>query len=189
MENANQRVIPFGELDEPQAIQLAKAGTREGFEWLLRRHVNAVFGFLVRWLGDRQLAEEAFQDAAVCANRSIHHLEIGRPFRPWFFRIAVNRAKTHLETIARTASAPLEHEHGATPSLANRLEAKSTLERALEQIRPTDRQLLLLRFGEELSIAEVADIVDAPPLVVQMRVSRARKRFRAAVSAIEREVE
>ena len=66
----------------------------------------------------------------------------------------------------------------AYPSAESSVAAAQDLERVLEELTAADRQILLLRFGEELSNKEVAEIIGVPVFVAKMRVHRARKRFR-----------
>src|SRR5690349_14492093 len=63
-----------GGLNEDQAIERARRGDRDAFERLLRVHADRLLGFLVRWLRNRQLAEDVFQEAAILAFQHITHL-------------------------------------------------------------------------------------------------------------------
>lgn len=175
--------------DEQGLIERARAGESRAFDALVRREANRVFGFLVRWLGDRALAEDAFQEATLRAFRSFQRLRPGAPFRPWFFRIAINRGKTLLSRRAKVRQR--EEQSGrlgptAVPSGETALELRGLLEETLARLSPSDRQILVLRFIDGSSIAEISTMLDVPGFVTKMRLSRARKRFRQLFHVLER---
>lgn len=178
--------------DEQEIVERAKSGDIKAFECLIQWSSSRVLGFLVRWLQDRALAEDVFQEATTRAFLHIGSLRRGERFRPWFFRIAVNRAKTHARkraTLEARETGIVEEgtEDEATRSPWLRREAAALVEHALKTLSPTDRQILLLRFGEELSLREIAEVLGSSELVIKMRVFRARARFRRAVRCAEEE--
>jgi len=175
-------------LDERREIALARAGDVDAFETLVRAHADAVYGFLVRWLQDRELARDVFQEATLRCYRSVHRLDVDAPFRPWLLRIAINRAKTlAARSRARgTIELPSSVE-ASVPSGENRVEAAATLERVLAELSPADRQILLLRFVEGLSMREVGNVLRVPEVVAKMRLSRARRRFRETHARVVQE--
>lgn len=172
---------------ELKASELARTGSRVGFEWLLRQHSDSAFAFLVRYLGDRAAAEDVFQEATLRAYKSIHRFRKGVPFRPWFFRIAINRAKSYIKVRDRMRKSQWTENLCATSSAGAQVGAKSTLEQALTRIKASDRQIILLRFVEELSMAEISQVLGVPEFAANMRLSRARRRFRETVAALEQE--
>lgn len=178
---------PGAESSEQDLIERARAGDVDAFEGLIRGHASRVLSFLTRWLGNRAAAEDVFQEAAIRAFMSLHRLRPGAAFRPWFFRIAINRAKTHAEARGRRAES--EHAWSSAPqrrvaesvSVSDPLDTRQVLEQALGLMSEDDRKLLLLRFAEELTVAEIGGVLRLPEFVVKMRIFRARKRFREAV--------
>jgi RNA polymerase sigma-70 factor, ECF subfamily len=180
-----------GDLEsEHDLVERARGGDLDAFELLLRAHADRVLAFLVRWLRNRALAQDAFQEAATRAFLHLDQLRRGASFRAWFVRIAVNRAKTQLARRARDEAREDAGELVAlrvAPSSEAQLAAGNTLERALARLSAPDRQVLLLRFAEEMTMAEIAEALGVVELVVKMRVSRARRRFRLAVQQIEEE--
>lgn len=177
--------------DEQTEIDRARHGDLKAFERLVRRHESRVFSFLVRWLGDQDAAEDVLQEATFRAFRNLHRFRAHASFRPWFFKIAVNEAKSFLRKESRLCRRhEAFHQDEQTrrrrrPS--ERLRAISVLEKGLGTLSPADRQLLLLRYGEELSLAEMSDILDVRVFVLKMRIHRARQRFRKAVAITDQE--
>ena len=165
--------------DERRELALARLGDSQAFERLVRRYADAVYGFLVRWLRDPDLARDVFQEATLRCYRSLGRIDPEVGFRPWFFRIAVNRAKSAAER--RSVRDRVEVSAGVealAPSGEARYEATVLVERALELLSANDRRVLLLRFVEGMSMREIGLVLRIPEVVAKMRLSRARRRFR-----------
>ena len=156
------------------------------FEALLRTHADAVYGYLVRWLGDRAQADDLFQEAATRAFDNFHQLRDLGSFRTWLIQIATNHYRRTLRAARqRETRERVWHEarasHGAC--VEARTSAATLLQRGFERLKAGDRQILLLRFVEGMSHAKIADVLQLPEAVVKMRVSRARRRFASASDA------
>lgn len=166
-------------------------------ERLVRHHQDALFGYALRLLQDRFEAQEVTQDAFL---RAIHALtsrydEVrcsNLELKPWLFRITRNLA--HNRRRARRSSAevallqnaggpgPAFHSQpGADRALEER-EQLVLLERALGRLRAEARDLILLRFMEEMSYAEIATIVNSSESTVRGRVFRALRKLRKALA-------
>lgn len=179
-----------GQADETADVAAARGGDTAAFERLLRRHADAVFSFLVRWLGDESAAQDVFQEAGVKTFQTLPSLREAASFRAWYFRVAINEAKQF-----RRANRRLRDRHWAAFQVAattsrgpspERLDATRMLEVGLALVSEDHRRVLLLRFVEELSHEEIALALDVPVFVVKMRVSRARKAFKRALEAAQR---
>src|SRR5262249_58715694 len=84
-----------------------RAGEREVFGSLVRRYERELFGYLRRYLGDDDLADDVFQNTFVQVFLKIRQYEPGRPARPWLYAIATNQAIAALRRRnRRTADRP-----------------------------------------------------------------------------------
>ncbi len=79
------------ETDE-QLLARFRAGERDVFGTLVRRYERELFGYLRRYLGDDDLADDVFQNTFVQVYLKIGQYEPGRPVRPWLYAIATNQA-------------------------------------------------------------------------------------------------
>ncbi len=179
------------QLEETRCLAQAKRGDLRAFENLVRCHESRVFSFLVRWLGDRSTAEDVLQEATIKAFRKLDQLDANAAFRAWFFRIAINEAKVLVRKQARDGKRGEEWasawNNSEDQEITARIGALDRLEIGLIALKPADRLLLLLRFAEEMSFAELSAVLGTAELVLKMRISRARKRFRRAISEGEQE--
>ncbi|HYK90910.1 MAG TPA: RNA polymerase sigma factor [Acidobacteriota bacterium] len=165
-------------------------------ERLVQHYEDALFAYALRLLRDRFEAQEVTQDAFIRAIRALTSrydedkcrvLEL----KPWLFRITRNLAYSKRKLRRYSAEVPLpENGDGSVqsacshPVAAASLEAREQrdlMERALTRLRPEARDLVLLRFMEELSYAEIATVMNASESSVRGKVFRALQALRKAL--------
>lgn len=78
--------------DEQLLIRYRQSGDREVFSRLVRRYERELYSYLRRYLGDAEMAEDAFQAAFLQVHLKCGQFEPGRSFRPWLYTIATNQA-------------------------------------------------------------------------------------------------
>ena len=165
-----------------------KADTRDRFETIAVKHLDAAYS-LARWLlRDGVLAEDVVQDAMLRALTYFDSFRGENP-RAWLLQIVRNVALGKLNA-RRTAPLSLDDEHGPSSGEWSRSvadqneEPESALQRAQEHVRarqlletlPAElRECLILRELEECSYKEIAQIIDAPIGTVMSRLWRARQ--------------
>ncbi len=175
------------DLDRDDTARLRK-GDLTGLDGLMGRHRDRLFRYLRRLLGDETMAEDLFQQTWVRATERIGRYDASRPFGPWILTVGRNLALDHLRRYRPESldegpepTAPPEGPSTAEDPLA-RLAARERRERlgaALDGLAPHDREVLSLRFEEELSLKEIAAVVAAPLPTVKARLYRAMARLRS----------
>ena len=134
------------------------------------------------------MAEDLFQQTWVRATERIGRYDASRPFEPWILTVGRNLAMDHLrryrpETLDEGPEPPARTEGpGALEDPLAQLAARERRERlgaALDGLAAHDREVLSLRFEEELSLKEIAALVAAPLPTVKARLYRAMARLRA----------
>lgn len=150
-----------------------------------------------RWLRDRDAARDALQEAALRALAAQHTYDPARPFYPWFYRILRNHCMDRLRGARREvplAEPTSGDEAVANPSSTSTADAtplaESTLiageeqraiERAMRRLPEDLREILELRHFQDLSYAEMAEVLDCPKGTVMSRLYRARQALREAL--------
>ncbi len=172
------------------AVRLARKGA---FERLVRDHQDSLFGYALRLVEDPADAEDVTQDAFLRAHRALtcaydeercRTLEL----RPWLFRITRNLALNRLRARRAAREDPLPEADGyhetalRFPSfeegtLAAR-ERKRELERALGRLGREVREIVQLRYVENLSYAEIAAVAGGSEAAARGKVFRALARLR-----------
>ncbi len=162
-------------------VAAARRRDPAAFEALLRPLIEPAYRLAYSMLERREEAEDAVQEAALNAWRSIHRLsEETESLRPWFLAIVVNECRmarrSRWWSVVRQADVAGRHEH-AEERWVGRLDVL----RALADLSPSDRAALWLRFGEDLSIEQVAAVLRISPSAAKARVYRAAGRLRPAM--------
>ena len=151
---------------------------------LVQRHHSPLLGFLYRLTGgDRSLAEDLTQEAFLRALRSIQQYQPSRRFKPWLYAIAVNVARDHFKRAATRYAVALTDEEFT--SLADPIELDESIadegQRVATAIRALpvhQREALILRYYQDLSLAEIAEVLAVPIGTVKSRVSLGLRQLR-----------
>src|SRR5262245_12948268 len=85
-------------------------GQREAFGALVRRYERELYGYLRRYLGDSNLADDVFQNTFLQLYTKIGKYEAGRPVRPWLYTIATHQAIDALRRSGRHQAVSLDRE-------------------------------------------------------------------------------
>lgn len=135
------------------------------------------------WLGTQAEADEATQETLLAAFDAMSTWRGEGSVRAWLFGIARHVCARRIETRQRReARLRLVHSDadavaGADGLLAARRRAEH-VRNALEQLKPSERDAVVLRYEAELSFREVADVCGIDEAAARKRVSRALERLR-----------
>ncbi|MDY0022989.1 RNA polymerase sigma factor [Arenimonas caeni] len=171
-----------------EALMLAFAtGDAGAFEDLYARHRLRLYRHLQRQLRDPGLAEELFQDVwqRVIAARGRYRPEA--KFGTWLHQIAHNRLADHWRAKSHRPDAPEDAKEAAerlpdpdTPERAlSAFEERRRLQLALEELPPEQREVLLLRLEQELTLEQIGEITGAGRETVKSRLRYAMDKLRA----------
>ena len=161
-------------------------GDVAAFETLYARHRGPLYRFLMRHLRNQALADEFFQDVW---QRVIAAREGWKPeaaFSTWLFRIAHNRLNDHWRAAKHRPPAPDDADERAArvadPTTPERelsdFEQRRRLQRALEELPDEQREVLLLRLEQELSLEEIGAITGVGRETVKSRLRYAMDKLR-----------
>lgn len=163
---------------DPDLVRDAKRGDEAAFTALLRPLLEPAFRLAAGMLQDRQLAEDAVQEAAVKAWRKIAQLREGTEMRPWFLGIVANQCRTtrrgrwwgvlKIDADRRGAEAPDD-------AAVRRVDLRS----ALKRLRLEQRLVVVLYFYLDLPLDEIAPIAGASLAAARGRLYRGIRELRA----------
>ena len=173
--------------DEASLIKQARAGSADAIESLVRKHWDGAHRAAFLIVRDAAAAEDIAQEAMLAAVRSIDAFDRRRPFRPWLHRIVVNRSLDWLRARARRPelSADLTGEMAGEAAGSDAL--SDELMRALGQLDPDQRALIVMRHLLGYRSAELARVLDLPAGTVRTRLARALTRLRKLLEPEARE--
>lgn len=168
---------------------------------LFVRHEKALFGMLLRTLGNRQDAEEAVTDVFVKVWKSASKFKGDSKFTTWLYRIATNTARDYLRSrVSRqhVKIQSIERYDGTTldlPAPAHSNPEESAIASsewglvvtALSELSDDDRMLIVLYHFQELGYDEVCQATGISPENLKVRLFRARQRLKKLCEKAEKE--
>src|SRR5207244_1989203 len=147
---------------------------------------QGLFAFLAYRTGDRALAEDLLADAFERALRSRVRYDRRRGSeKTWLYAIALNLLRDHARRAGAEGRA-LERADAAGSEVRDPfagVEARDELGRALGCLSAEEREAIALRFGAELTVPEMAEVLGEPLTTVEGRVYRALRKLREALGA------
>ena len=180
-----------------------QGGDRRAFEILVRRYQDRAFSFCLRFLGNRERAEEVAQEAFVRMYEHLGDFRGEASFSSWFYRVMTNHCRNSQRSAARrfdrrhdSIDAPrsedderpmelMDPRAGVEEQLREH-ERQRLLQQALEKLEPDERLILLLREVEGQSYEEVATATGLPLGTVKSRIFRARAALKVQVERLEK---
>jgi RNA polymerase sigma-70 factor (ECF subfamily) len=187
---------PLTGCSDEELLARCRTGQTEAFGILVRRYERELYGYLRRYLGDADLADDVFQNAFVQVWVKLDQYEAGRPLRPWLYTIATHQAIDALRRAGRHPSVSLEQQVGAGPDgelhslleliearggdpldAAQREEARRAVRRSVDTLPDFLRQVVILAYYQGLKYSEVAATLDIPVGTVKSRLHAALARL------------
>ena len=168
--------------DDRRLVELVLAGDDHAFEHLFDRYRDAIRRLLVQRLGPASDVDDLLQETFIKVYINLHRYSAQYTFGQWVYTIARN---TFIDFVRRRPDdLPIDERFKAPASLAPNPEEsvinrqqRSQIEDYLERLAPRYRQLIRLRFFEELSYEEIADKLVIPLGTVKTQIHRAREQL------------
>jgi RNA polymerase sigma-70 factor (ECF subfamily) len=184
--------------DEELLLGYCASGDRDLFAELVRRYERELYSYLRRYLGDAEMAEDAFQAAFLQVHLKCEKFESGRAFRPWLYTIATNQAidaqrrsrrhrmvsldragHTDGEEVGKLLDLLVSHEAAPTAQLAAD-ERKEWIGRAIGELPEVLRDVIQLVYFQDLKYREAAEALNIPVGTVKSRMHAAVARLSEA---------
>jgi RNA polymerase sigma-70 factor (ECF subfamily) len=180
----------------PSARSLGPAsegGPETEFALAALAHIDSLYGTALRLTRRAADAEDLVQDTYLKAFRSAHQFEPGTNLKAWLFTILHNTFRNLRRHDGRNPvevdSEAVEQAAGAGPAgqspeqILTRATLDADLQGALDALPDAFRQAVWLRDVEELSYAEMAQVLDVPIGTVMSRISRGRRALSEGLQA------
>lgn len=178
-------------LASDETLMLAwAAGDLPSFEQLYARHRARLYRYLLRQLRQPALADDVFQDVwqRVIAART--EWKPDASFATWLYRIAHNRMADHWRARPYRPQAPVDADERMAripdPNTPERtlseFEQRRTLQLGLDQLPPEQREVLMLRLEQELTLEQIAAVTGVGRETVKSRLRYAMDKLRARLS-------
>jgi RNA polymerase sigma-70 factor (ECF subfamily) len=174
-------------------------GQTEAFGLLVRRYERELYGYLRRYLGDDNLAEDVFQNTFLQLYQKSGQYQLGRPFRPWLYTIATHQAIDALRRAGRRQAVSLDQNRekdtdGEVRSLLDLMESRDgdpfehltgqerreRVRASLDQLPEHLRSTVLLAYYQGLKYREIAEVLSIPVGTVKSRLHLALHKLQEA---------
>jgi RNA polymerase sigma-70 factor (ECF subfamily) len=179
-------------LQEDELVRRAQAGEGEAFGVLLIKLESPVRRFVWRLLGTHDAEDDIVQDVFLALYNNLHRVNAAQGVRPYVYRITRNRAYDELRKLKRREMISLDDEPveayaslNAVPDSADEPEEVAhwlliqlEVREAIDHLPEAQRQALILYSEEELSYAEIAEIMDTSLGTVKSRLYHAKQTLR-----------
>jgi RNA polymerase sigma-70 factor (ECF subfamily) len=158
-------------------------GRREAFSELVLRHQKMVYSVARSMLGDAHVAEDMAQEAFLHAYRALSGYRAEGKFQAWLrmitTRLCLNYRRDHRREIAwdDLSGHPAEMTDGPESRLGE-WEQQSEVRRAIRALPRDFRDVIVLRYMEDLSYEEIARSLGVPVSTIETRLHRAKKQLK-----------
>jgi RNA polymerase sigma-70 factor (ECF subfamily) len=192
--------------DEVLLSRYRDQGRTEDFDALIHRYQNELYRYLTRYLGDRALSEDVFQNTFLQIHLKRGLYEEGRPVRPWIYSIATHQAVDALRKLGRHPTISLDQNvNHSGDSEAGRLvdlliseeagplaelqgeERKEWVRESVARLPDALRQTVILAYHEDLKYREIAEILKIPVGTVKSRLHAALAKLQEMARSANRD--
>ncbi len=167
-------------------------GDEEAFRLLVRRWEGPLFAFLQRMVGSREEAQDLAQETLIRVCRTASRYRPEGRFKSWIFRIAGNLARSTLrrrKILDWVRFDRTEHDVAGVEEAADvrmeREERRRAVRSALARLPDRQRQAVVLRRWEDMSVAEIAEVMESSVSAVDSLLHRATETLRRHLSRKE----
>lgn len=170
--------------DEKALIEAFQSGDEFAFVSLYNRYKTQVYGFCVKMLGDKTLAQDVLQETFLRVYENRERLIKTSSFKSWVFTIARNQCLNQLRRSKRQVS--LEDDAHGDPAPPVPQGQVAHLEKSeqvqlvnyfLDQLKDDYREVIILREYQNLSYAEIAAVTRSTLSAVKSRLFKARRKL------------
>ena len=182
--------------DESLITQYRSSGDRGLFESLMRRYEREIYSYLRRYIGNAEMAEDAFQGTFLQVHLKCHQFDSSRRFRPWLYAIATNQAidvqrrnKRHrMVSLDRTSAGERDERSnswseklvGDSPDpyrSASDEENRRWVHDSVQTLGESMQQVIQLVYYQGLKYREAAEVLGIPVGTVKSRLHAAVQRL------------
>lgn len=191
-------------LEDGEIIRRCLGGQAGMMDLLIDRYKADLYSLCVKLTRDRTDADDLFQDTWVKVMKGLKKYKPEHKFRTWLFAVCTNQyrdlyrwRKRWLRRVSRLGQGAgkegdprpedeltmMEDRVPGPEEQAIRRESRGAVRAALDTLDDTFRLPMVLHYFQDLSVAEIADVMKIPQGTVKTRLSRGREKLRAAVEA------
>lgn len=173
--------------DQEKIIARARRGDADAFEQLVVAYRDQVFRLALRMCGSEADADEVAQEAFLSAWKALPNFRGESQFSTWLYQLTTHAAIDLMRREKRQIAADITEVSAADPAPSPQQQAEQSEQReivrdAILQLAPEQREVVVLRFMEELSYEEIGAVLKLPSGTVKSRLNRAKAQLKEILS-------
>ncbi len=167
-------------LSESEVIRQVKKGNREAYQVIVERYMQRAYYIALGFVRNSQDAMDISQDSFIKAFRKIKRFDPEKSFFPWFYKLLKNLCLDHIKRRSRVQEIPLDEARILNEKREDR-EMKEILWRGIETLSFEQKEVIILRYFQQFSYKEIAEITAKPVGTVMSSLFYAKKRLKEAI--------
>jgi RNA polymerase sigma-70 factor, ECF subfamily len=160
-------------------VREAQKGNDQAFYELISQYRDKLYKTAWYYLRDEQAALEAIQEVTCRAYLKIGKLREPKYFSTWLVRIVVNYCMDELKRSRRNV--PLEEWDAVEPAGGEDIDTKIELASCVEKLRPHYRDVIVLKYFEDMTVEDIASAMNKPEGTVKTWIARALGQLRKSM--------
>ncbi len=161
---------------ETNLIEAAQKGDIESFGMLYEKYYSSIAALAFSILADRHLAEDAAQETFAAACEKIASLKSKEKFAPWLAGICRNVSRQMLRT-NKIKLTVMEKASVAASSQRDGDGTQAAVKHALENLKEAERELIVMRYFDNLAYEKIASVLDISEQAVHGRLIRTKRKI------------
>lgn len=164
-------------------------GDISAFNVLVRKHQAQLFNFLLKYIGDREVAADIMQQTFVLVYKKLKKLKDRDKFKSWLYSIAVNQSKNYFRKKKEVSFSEMstvddfEYNPGKEQQFnTNEQSSNLIIKQALQSIPREQRVVIIMKQYHNLKFTEIASILNEPVNTVKARMYYGLTALRKVIS-------
>ncbi|MCP4581368.1 MAG: RNA polymerase sigma factor [candidate division Zixibacteria bacterium] len=157
-------------ISDSQLLNRAKDGDDTAFNELVCRHQNFIYKLAWGYLNEKEAAKDATQDVFIKAYQGLPYFQSDSQFTTWLYRICKNHCLNLLRRQKRESELELDRPNNTESDLPMKLGLKKMIANLSEEYR----EIIILRYYQDLKYDQIARLLDIPLSTVKIRLHRAK---------------
>ncbi|WNJ21007.1 sigma-70 family RNA polymerase sigma factor [Pontibacter sp. G13] len=177
--------------DEALIHEITEGGRTHLFSILYDRYSDKVYRKCISFVRDRDVAQDMVQDILIKVFTQLSKFKGNSRFSTWLYSITYNYCVEYYRKNNKVSTVGIEEgpdisDEGDADDLEILALRRDHLQRALDQVAPEDKMILMMKYQDDISIKELMNTLELSESAVKMRLARARKRVKQLIRQSEK---
>lgn len=155
------------------------------FNVAMEKYADMVYRIAVNQMGNRSDADDIFQEVFIKWMQHREEFKNEAHEKAWLIRVTINQCKTVLTSSWNKKNTEFSDELENVLSYSDKVEEESELDEALKQLPEKYRAVIHLFYYEEMSIAQISNVLKEKESTIRTQLTRARRQLKKLLKGVE----